>query len=104
MRAWIVSLGLCLLVLPAWRVTDAQELIDASRWGSTGDDGAAGLALDADGNVYVSGWFNGSVDFDPGPAIQNQTSVGGDDIFISKFDHAGRLGWTRQMGRTPCQL
>jgi hypothetical protein len=43
------------------------------------DDEARGIVSDAAGNSYVSGFFEGTVDFDPGPGVQNLTSAGGSD-------------------------
>ncbi len=53
-----------------------------------------GLAADDDDGVYVSGWFQGSVDFDPGPGEDIHTSADG-DVFISKFDSSGGYQWVR---------
>ncbi len=53
----------------------------AIRVGGTGDD--KGISICGDGNSnYVTGYFNGTVDFDPGTGIKNITSNGGRDIFI----------------------
>jgi hypothetical protein len=35
--------------------------------GSIYNDGIYDMALDAQGNIYIVGYFGGSVDFDPGP-------------------------------------
>ncbi|MBC7884761.1 MAG: SBBP repeat-containing protein, partial [Saprospiraceae bacterium] len=66
--------------------------------GITADKGYA-LALDASGNVYTSGFFNGNVDFDPGPGIVNMTAVSGSpEIFVLKLDVSGNFLWAKQMG------
>src|SRR5206468_3312337 len=60
--------------------------------------GGFGVA-DEQGNVYVSGGFHGTVDFDPGPGVYSQTSVGGYyDVFVWKLDSSGSFAWARQMG------
>src|SRR5262245_51517325 len=41
------------------------------------------IAVDASGNIYTTGAFQGTVDFDPGAGVFNLTSAGGYDIFIS---------------------
>ncbi len=54
---------------------------------------------DADGNIYLTGEFNGTVDFDPGPGIHNLTTPSGaDDVFICKMNPAGQLVWVGQIG------
>ena len=74
------------------------------RWangrGGSGRDGGNGIAFDSTGNVYASGVFNGTVDFDPGDGTANLTSAGSSDIFISKFDSSGNYQWAKRIGGT----
>lgn len=65
--------------------------------GAGGDTGTA-LAVDAAGNVYTTGYFQGTVDFDPGAGVQNLTSVDDRDIFISKLDASGNYMWAKSLG------
>ena len=53
---------------------------------------ARDMALDAAGNVYTTGRFGGTVDFDPGPGTFNLTA-GGADVFVSKLDSNGSFVW-----------
>ncbi len=76
------------------------NLIWAKRMGSTVDDRGLSIAVDGVGNVYTTGWFQGTADFDPGPGTFNMTSAGSSDIFISKLDIAGNLVWAIPMGGT----
>ena len=64
--------------------------------GSLGDDGGMLVAADSSGNVYTTGYFTGTVDFDPGPAIFNLTAAGNSDIFILKLDMQEVLCGLRQ--------
>ncbi len=67
--------------------------------GGPGRDVGNSIAVDANGFVYTTGSFAGTVDFNPAPAItSNITSAGGSDIFISKLDAAGNFVVARQMG------
>ncbi len=70
--------------------------------GTNSTDGGRGysIALDALNNVYTTGFFTGTVDFDPGAATLNVTSAGAYDIFISKLDASGNFMWAINMGGT----
>lgn len=59
-----------------------------------------GICVDTDGNVYTTGRFTGTSDFDPGAGTFNLTSVGNTDIFISKLDSLGNFVWAKSMGGT----
>jgi hypothetical protein len=56
------------------------------------------ICVDATGNVYTTGTFDGTTDFDPGPNTFNLTSISSADIFISKLDPAGNFAWAKQIG------
>lgn len=70
----------------------------ARSFGSTGFDAAFGLAVDGSGNCYFTGYFSGTVDFNPGAAVYNLTSVGSNDIFLYKMDASGNLIWVNSFG------
>jgi hypothetical protein len=56
------------------------------------------LATDNTGNTFLTGFFSGTQDFDPGPGVYNLTSSGYNDIFVVKLDMAGNFLWARQVG------
>ena len=87
----------CLSVpfLSAQTLTWAKAMI-GSVTGSL--DGGNSIITDASGNVYTTGQFTGTVDFDPGPGVFNLTSAGGNDIFISKLDASGNFVWAESIG------
>lgn len=58
------------------------------------------ITLDSSGNIYSVGWFQDTVDFDPGVDSYNLTSAGGPDIFVSKLDNEGNFIWAKAMGGT----
>jgi hypothetical protein len=74
------------------------DYVWAKSMGGTGDDVSLGIALDASSNVYTTGSFNGTVDFDPGSGTVNLTSAGLRDIFLQKLNSSGNYIWARQMG------
>ena len=57
-----------------------------------------GVVGDSSGNVYITGRFQGTVDFDPGAGIANLTSAEGDDAFVVKLDSGGNYVWAKSMG------
>jgi gliding motility-associated-like protein len=70
----------------------------ARSMGGTDDDNGLSLTVDAAGNVYASGFFSATTDFDPSAGTFNLTPSGGDDIFIVKLDPAGGFSWAKNMG------
>ncbi len=74
------------------------NFIWAKQMGGTGFDNGLSIAIDNSGNVYTTGGFEGTVDFDPGAGTANLTSYGGNDIFIQKLDTDGNFIWAKQIG------
>lgn len=68
--------------------------------GAYSKDGGYSIAVDANDNVYVTGIFKGTANFNPSGTALNLTSAGGLDIFIAKFDASGTLQWAKAMGGT----
>lgn len=65
----------------------------AFKIGGTAADDGSGIATDAAGNIYVTGSFNGSVDFDPSAANAIRNSGGNDNVFVAKYNSAGVYQW-----------
>lgn len=68
--------------------------------GGIENEGSPHIASDGSGNVYVTGYYQGTADFDPGSGSVNFTSTGGNDIFIAKYDNNGNYVYARTMGST----
>ena len=66
--------------------------------GGLESDGATGIALDGALNVYVTGAFQGSVDFDPTAATAIAEAKGGSDVFVAKYNNAGDFVYVNTMG------
>jgi len=58
------------------------------------------MDVDKFGNIYITGNYKGTVDFDPGVGIYNLTSIGNTDIFVLKMDSSGNFLWARSFGGT----
>ena len=82
----------------AW--TPRTPEIAVAKFGGVGEDFGRAIAVDSSGNIYTTGHFNGTVDFDPGAGTTNLTSAGGNDVFVSKLNSAGELVWVKQFGGT----
>lgn len=66
--------------------------------GGTGADQANAVAVDDSANVYVTGKFSGTVDFDPSNSSYQLTSNGQTDIFVAKYNSLGFLKWAFRIG------
>jgi hypothetical protein len=93
---------ICLAILLALLSTESNAQDPDFAWanfvGGTDDDEASSIITDALGNVITTGWFEGSVDFDPGAALFNMTSNGSKDIYIQKLNAEGNLVWAKTIG------
>lgn len=65
----------------------------AKKIGNTGYDYPYSLGIDNSNNIYYGGIFQGTVDFDPGPGVQNRTGSGGTDGFVASLDANGDYRW-----------
>ena len=76
----------------------AGEHLWSYGFGSTLEDRALAVSTDPQGNVIVTGRFSGTVDFDPGVADVELTSVGDQDVFVVKLAADGTFQWARKVG------
>ncbi|MCP4708173.1 MAG: LEPR-XLL domain-containing protein, partial [Planctomycetes bacterium] len=68
-------------------------------WGSNSNDISNAIGVDTDGNVYITGMFYKTVDFDPTDGIDEHTSSSAwQDIFVTKLTGNGNYGWTATFG------
>jgi hypothetical protein len=72
--------------------------------GSIYNDGGYGIDVDDSGNVFTTGFFEDTVDFDPGAGIYNLISAGRRDVFVSKLNASGNLVWAKKMGGTDLDI
>lgn len=72
------------------------------RWGygfgSNGFNFGRDIAVDHDGAVYITGDFQGTIDFNPGEEVFNLTANGGTSIFVLKLSNIGEFLWARSFG------
>ncbi|RQO29662.1 hypothetical protein DBR32_15500 [Taibaiella sp. KBW10] len=69
--------------------------------GGTGYIYTEALTIDAANNIYITGYFRGSIDFDPGPGQQIHTSTAAiSSIFFMKLRANGSLEWVKVLEGT----
>jgi hypothetical protein len=60
--------------------------------GTSSYEYAGGVAIDSSANVYVTGYTDGSLD--------GNSSAGGYDLFLVKYNSSGMKQWSKQLGTT----
>jgi hypothetical protein len=91
------------------KLTPTGDFIWVRTWGSEPYDPykfenkVRGIAIDSNDAVYCTGYFEGIVDFDPGPETDFHTVPGfppepDEDVFLSKFTSDGEYQWVRTWG------
>ncbi|HKR06886.1 MAG TPA: T9SS type A sorting domain-containing protein [Bacteroidia bacterium] len=76
----------------------SQAWTGASLFGTTGTpEWGKAVCLDASGNYYVTGVFQGTTTFNNGQSV---TSAGVGDVFVAKFNSAGTCQWAVRGGGT----
>ncbi|MCF6308776.1 MAG: T9SS type A sorting domain-containing protein [Flavobacteriaceae bacterium] len=56
------------------------------------------ITIDDSENIYITGSFGGTVDFDPNNGVFNVTSNGEGDVFILKLNSVGDFIWVKTLG------
>ena len=82
----------------------SQNFAWAKSVGGTLNDQGNSISTDASGNIYSTGSFQGTVDFNPGSGTYNLTAAGGySDIFVLKLDSSGNFKWAIRFGELDVQ-
>ncbi len=70
-----------------------------NRYIGSGCDGAGiDVAIDHDNDIYVTGQFAGTIDFDLGAGVANLSTVNGLSAFVLKLDQFGGYEWANNYG------
>ncbi len=88
-----------------WAKYDTNgNFIAAFSWGSTGYDQGLDITLAPNGDVYIVGQYEFTVDFDPSGTVQNGTSNGGHDIFVVGYNTSNQLDYLLTFGSTDAAI
>lgn len=82
------------------KLSSSGKFAWAKNIGSSSADAARSIALGPKSEVFTTGSFSGTADFDPGLTEFKLTSAGTTDIFVSKLDSSGNFVWAKSMGGT----
>ncbi len=80
------------------KLDSSGNFVWAKNFGGAWYDGGQSIVIDALANIYITGKFEDTADFDPGAGIFNLASVGAQDVFICKIDSSGNFVWAKGMG------
>lgn len=80
------------------KVNAAGDALWVKKFGGADNDYANSIVRDLNGNIYVTGAFQLTVDFNPGGQHGVLTSNGAQDNFILKLDPNGNFIWVKSFG------
>ena len=92
--------SLILMILLTIVSASGQNYVWVKQYEGSSPANAYGISLDESGNIFTMGWFDGIVDFDPGPGVYNLTAISARDVFINKLDPSGNFLWAKQLSGT----
>lgn len=80
------------------KVNAAGDAVWVKKFGGADNDYANSIARDVNGNIYITGAFQLTVNFNPGGQNGLLTSKGAHDNFILKLDPNGNFTWVKSFG------
>lgn len=85
------------------KFTSSGNFVWARNFGGDSQEQGTSIAIDGSDNIYVTGDFSGTCNFNLGSGTSNLTSVGGPndtDAFILKLSSGGDFQWVKSIGGT----
>ena len=80
------------------KLSSAGAFTFVKTMGGIGSEVGNAITLDGGGNIYTTGSFTLTADFDPSIGSALLTSNGNGDIFVSKLNSAGNYVWAKAFG------
>ena len=76
----------------------AGNFIWAKQIGGNNDNTIEKIDFDLSGNLVITGYFNGTTDFNPSQGSYNITAMGSSDVYICKLKQDGSFIWAKSIG------
>jgi len=77
----------------------AGKFIWAKKIGGKGYDEGASIAIDANQNIYITGLYEDSADFDPSAGeLILVSKAASQDVFVAKYNSWGDIIWAKSIG------
>jgi hypothetical protein len=80
------------------KLNASGEFVWAKKIGGPGSGQFTDIKVDNWGNVYTTGTFFDTYDFDPGSSIFNLNGGANGDVFVLKLDESGNFVWAKKIG------
>ena len=78
-----------------YKLSPSGDFLWAKSFGSTELDSALSIQIDTSDNIYITGYYTGTVSFDGMTVSSNTNST---DIFVCKIDSLGNVLWVQSIG------
>src|SRR5688500_16691572 len=95
----LVILSVLALFIPVASIATVPAHLWSQSFGSTLSDEILAVAVDGSGNIYITGFFQGTVDFGGGGLV----SAGSNDVFVAKYNLQGVHQWSVRHGGTSAE-
>ncbi|HRP08320.1 MAG TPA: hypothetical protein PLL69_07520, partial [Gemmatimonadales bacterium] len=99
--ALVVSQGAADVFVARYETSAGNHTGIPFRFGGLASEGVTGVASYPGGGLFVSGWFQGSVDFDPGAGariVVARGTAGAGDGYLAAFGATDQLAWVVPIG------
>lgn len=73
------------------------QFVWAKTFGGNGVESCRDMIIDGNGDLIITGIFQGSADFDPNGGVVTMTSAGSYDAFMLKLDDMGNYIWSKSI-------
>jgi uncharacterized repeat protein (TIGR01451 family) len=80
------------------KFSPSGNFIWAKRLGGSPEESIGGISIGQSGNIFLTGYYKNTVDFDTDTSVYNLTALDVADLFIEKLDASGNMVWVKSMG------